>query len=255
MLTVSGAQTLLVVGQSTNSTNNGLTLLLDVESNTWRRGAPRLCFGDHMASAVLDNKLYLVGGFASYCSTCLIWRSLYYCGGVKNATLATSSNVPVSSCARYDVDEGTWTLIASMPAGVHHAAAGTDGARMFVFGGRQSAGRGLGKDVNFTQVYDPATNTWSSSTRGQLSPLPVARGGMGAAAYLGGLFYVMGGETSCGTITPCPNPATGLTVDGVYSRVDRSSSAGIFVCGGATGAKTGGPVDLCDLTVAPYLDA
>lgn len=39
--------------------------------------------------------------------------------------------------------------VANMPEGVNHAAAGTDGSRMFVFGGRQG-GNVVGPGFDYT---------------------------------------------------------------------------------------------------------
>jgi N-acetylneuraminic acid mutarotase len=104
-----------------------------------------------------------------------------------------------------------------MPLARNHAAAGTDGQRLFVFGGR---GPGSG-DTNVVaegfddvQVYDPATDTWECScTPGStIPPLPQKRGGMGKAVFDHGQFYVMGGETT--------SSGTGQVAGNVYNRVD-----------------------------------
>jgi N-acetylneuraminic acid mutarotase len=102
-----------------------------------------------------------------------------------------------------------------MPRGRNHAASGTDGSRLYVFGGR-GPGSGDGNEVangfDDVQVYDPATDRWTvSGEAGGPAPLPQARGGMGKAVFVGGEFWVMGGETLSGA---------GATRDGVYDRVD-----------------------------------
>jgi N-acetylneuraminic acid mutarotase len=103
-----------------------------------------------------------------------------------------------------------------MVDGRNHAAAATDGEKLWVFGGR---GPGSG-DTNMVangfadvQVYDPGTDTWESSNDvgSTLTPLPIGRGGTGKAVWYQGEFYVMGGETLNGP---------GATVDKVYDRVD-----------------------------------
>ncbi|KAG2438929.1 hypothetical protein HYH02_010723 [Chlamydomonas schloesseri] len=239
-------------GATPNATRT--TLLLGLESLQWTIGAPRPCPGNHMGAVTLGNRLYLLGGFAPERTLCkslqvydpqsdswavgpalpfatgagtavAIGRSIYYCGGLRSESIVNASNTPVTDCARYDVDTGNWTMIRPMPFGVQHAAAGTDGVRMWVFGGRQSPGNVLGQDVNYVQVYDPANNTWESSATGAFTPLPVARGGMGAAAYLNSRFYVMGGERGCRPNAACANAATGLNTEGVFERVDRYDPA------------------------------
>ena len=118
--------------------------------------------------------------------------------------------------AMFDPTAGRWSERAPMPLPRNHAASATDGRRFYVFGGR---GPGSGEanvvangfaDV---QIYDPATDTWttSSDSGSGVPPLPQARGGMGKAAYVDGEFYVLGGETKDGA---------GADPDGVYARVD-----------------------------------
>jgi N-acetylneuraminic acid mutarotase len=113
----------------------------------------------------------------------------------------------------YDPVLNTWTALAAMPdMGRNHAAAGTDGAKLFVFGGRR-AGNWVTNGYNSLMIYDPGTNTWSWSGDGVsgLAPLPEARGGMGKAVYFRGEFYVFGGET-------LDDPDANAS--GVYDRVD-----------------------------------
>lgn len=84
-----------------------------------------------------------------------------------------------------------------MPFGVNHAASGTDGSRMYVFGGRQGRNR-VGPGFDWTQIYDPATDTWTDSESDpDVPPLPVPRGGTGRALYVPGAnaFMVFGGES------------------------------------------------------------
>jgi N-acetylneuraminic acid mutarotase len=117
----------------------------------------------------------------------------------------------------YDPGANLWTPIAPMPAGRNHAAAGTDGTRFYVFGGR-GPGSGDGNVVadgfDDTQIYDPATDTWATSAEPSagIPPLPQKRGGMGKAAYFGGELYVIGGETT--------SSGTGQVAGNVYNRVD-----------------------------------
>ena len=217
------------------------TFVYDVAAGTWSTAAARPHPGNHHAAEVIHGKLYLFGGFdfgsegqvqiydpatdtwtkgapmpfaAGSSSTAFIGDDVYVAGGIVGGSGAGGTTT--NRTARYDPDTDTWTELAPMPAGRNHTAAGTDGQKLYVFGGR---GPGNG-DRNVTtngfdtfQLYDPATNTWQSSdTPGSpLPPLPQARGGMGKAVYHGGAFYVIGGETLTGA---------GATDDGVYHRVD-----------------------------------
>ena len=221
-----------LVGEATNA-----TFAFDFATRTWQSVASRPLVGNHHSAEVMGGKLYLFGGigggsegrvqiydpatdtwtlgatapFATgSSSTALINGLVYMVGGI----VGTGT---VASAAVYNPATNTWASIAPMPLGRNHAAAGTDGRRLYVFGGR---GPGSG-DANVVadgfddvQIYDPPTNTWTCScTPGSLiPPLPQKRGGMGRAAYIDGEFYVVGGETS--------PTGTGQVAGNVYNRVD-----------------------------------
>ena len=124
----------------------------------------------------------------------------------------------INTCGRFDFGGHTWTILSPMPKGVNHAACGTDGSRLYVFGGR---GGGNVPSVGYdtVQVFSPPANndksyggTWISSdtSPAYLPSLPVQRGGMGAAVLINNEFYVIGGETTDGNAGN----------SGAYDRVD-----------------------------------
>ncbi len=219
---------LYVVGEG-----NSATLAYDLGSGQWSGVndlAKRSLAGNHHAAEVIDGKLYLFGGLGSgsegkvqiydpvanawasgsdipfaagSASTALINGKVYLAGGIIGS--ATTNQAAV-----YDPATNTWQPIAPMIEGVNHAAAATDGTRFYVFGGR-TGGNVVGDGFDYVQVYDPATNTWISSTQGNASPLPEPRGGTGKAVFLDGEFYVFGGETSS---------SPEATAAGTYDRVD-----------------------------------
>ncbi|WP_454085394.1 malectin domain-containing carbohydrate-binding protein [Georgenia sp. Marseille-Q6866] len=225
-------KSLYMIGES-----NKATAALDLSTGTWRSNlAVRPFQGHHHAAEVVDDRLFLIGGLgggsagkvqiynpatntwtlgadmpfaAGSSSTAVINGKIYAAGGIIGSSTTTRSAV-------YDPATNSWTEIAPMPQGRNHAASTTDGSKLYVAGGR---GPGSG-DANVVangfdnlQVYEPATNTWrSSSTPGSgLAPLPQARGGMGKAVWYDGEMYVIGGETQNGA---------GATAQRVYNRVD-----------------------------------
>ena len=100
--------------------------------------------------------------------------------------------------------------------GRNHAAAASDGQRMFVFGGRglgSGAANVVANGFPDVQIYDPATDTWTTSLDpgSPLAPMPIGRGGTGKAVFYRGEFHVFGGETLTG---PGAQPGN------VYDRVD-----------------------------------
>ncbi|KAG2495456.1 hypothetical protein HYH03_006402 [Edaphochlamys debaryana] len=251
----SGNPVLVVVGRHNAGSPNTpdtdyATMILNITSNTWYRSpANRSYPADHMAGGAINNKMLVVGGFVGpgqaqaagvlqiYDPVADTWTlgapcpvasaaggsavvngSLYYCGGVNKG----GSLPPVKDCARYDMDTNNWTSIAPMPYAVHHPSMGTDGERLYVFGGRTSSGNSVLGPVDYTQIYDIASGTWSAN----YTRLPERRGGMGAAILHGGRLHVFGGETRCSTFRlTCPNATVGIDDEGVFTRIDRYDPA------------------------------
>jgi N-acetylneuraminic acid mutarotase/glucose/arabinose dehydrogenase len=224
---------LYVVGQGSSA-----TLAFDLTAGTWRDDlAVRPFVGHHHAAEVINGNLYLFGGlkgdsqgkvqiydpltdswslgadvpFATgSASSALINGLVYLAGGIIGSST-------VNTAAVYDPVADIWSLIAPMPQGRNHTAAGTDGERFYIFGGR---GPGSGDNNTVAEgfddvmIYDPVTDTWESSfdPGSYVPPLPQKRGGMGKAAFLDGVFYVIGGETT--------SLGTGQVQGNVYNRVD-----------------------------------
>jgi N-acetylneuraminic acid mutarotase/glucose/arabinose dehydrogenase len=219
--------------------NRDDTLAYDIEAATWTTiSSPVRPFaGDHHAAEVFDDKLFLFGGDqngsegrvqiydpvlnswslgtdmpwpAVSCSTALIDGLIYVAGGIDGGLFTTTE------CGIYDPVLDSWAPMASMIDGRNHAAAGTDGEKMYIFGGR---GPGSG-DTNMVangfadiQIYNPLLDSWESSSdwASTLAPMPFGRGGTGKAVHYQGEFYVFGGETLTGP---------GATPGGTYDRVD-----------------------------------
>lgn len=169
----------------------GKTQIYDPQANTWSLG-PELPFAaGSSASAVIDGQIFVAGGII----------------GDRETT---------GRVAMLDPATGRWVERAPMPLPRNHAASATDGRRLYVFGGRGPGSGGTNTVADGfadVQIYDPATDRWSTSADAGsgIPPLPQARGGMGKAAYLDGEFYVLGGETKDGK---------GAKSGGVYARVD-----------------------------------
>jgi N-acetylneuraminic acid mutarotase len=236
---------LFIVGESSSSdgeadsAQTGPTLAYDLSRGTWDEPsahAPRPFPDSHHAAEVWNGRLYLFGGVgpaagktqiydpqadswtlgpdipfaAGSSASALIDGKIFVAGGIVGNRETTGRT------AMFDPVTGRWTERAPMPLPRNHTASATDGRRFYVFGGR---GPGSG-DANVVangfadvQIYDPATDTWttSSDSGSGVPPLPQPRGGMGKAAYVDGEFYVLGGETKDGD---------GALSGGVYARVD-----------------------------------
>ena len=114
-------------------------------------------------SAVIDDKIYVVGGRPP--------RGHDF--------------------AVYDPAEDTWTTLPDMPTDRNHLAAAAIDGKMYVVGGRFGAGFSS-RMTNALEVYDPETNEWSPA-----APMPTIRGGLNAVAA-NGCLHVFGGEGSSG---------------------------------------------------------
>ncbi|EFJ47820.1 hypothetical protein VOLCADRAFT_91401 [Volvox carteri f. nagariensis] len=232
------------------------TMVLDIDANVWSvcSKAQRPFVGHHMAAATYGNKLYLIGGYLNGTTENMqiydpvedkwavgpkppfktgaavaeaIGDTIYYCGGLDEGN--ERSGKPIDKCAKFHVPSNTWLPMAYMPYAVHHASAATDGKLFYVFAGRDSIAGTSTNPVNYTQIYDPESDTWKSNTDADgPAATPAGRGGMGGAAYYEGYFYVMGGEVKCSRtwMGRCPNNKLTLTSLGVFYRID--SATGLY---------------------------
>jgi glucose/arabinose dehydrogenase len=224
---------LYVVGEGSDK-----TLSYDFAANHWTDNLAKRPFaGHHHACETYQGKWYLIGGLGGgegrvqiydpavnqwslganmpwnggSVATALIGGRIYAAGGIVG-------NTTVDLCARYDIASNTWTMLASMPTGKgrNHAAAGSDGTRFYVFGGR-GVGSGesnvVANGFPDVQIYNPISNTWQASfdPGSTLDPLPFGRGGTGRAVFYQGELYVFGGETLDGA---------GAVAGNVFNRVD-----------------------------------
>jgi N-acetylneuraminic acid mutarotase len=217
---------MIVVGEGADSTL-GFDLQTKRWEPTWTRST-RPYPAHHHATVVLGAELYLIGGLEPY-SKCVSrlcigevqiynpntnkWRLgaklpfrssgsvaaavidefVYACGGLYTLSSFYHPGNP-TDCARYSSttgERGTWTAVAPMLVGVDHAAAGSDGSKFYIFGGRSNGVNINDAGLDLVQVYDPSTNTWEHGP----SKMPLARGGMGAALFVAGRFFLFGGET------------------------------------------------------------
>ncbi len=142
----------------------GTNEMFDPVANTWnsRRAMPTR--REHLAAAVIDSLIYVVGG-----------REF----GVNKNTLEA-----------YSPRSDTWYTLAPMPTARGGLAAAALHGRLYVFGGEffDSGGSGVFAEV---EEYNPVTNTWR-----ELTPMPVPRHGMGAAAVGDSIFVIGGGPVA-----------------------------------------------------------
>ena len=135
---------------------------------TWTTKAANPIIRAEALRAVVDNKLYVFGGFSGDLG-------------------------PVKRSDVYDPMTDKWTPIADLPTRVTHAGVAVDGHNVYVAGGYVGIGAtGYNQTFGVTDVwrYNVDTNTWSSFTK-----LPKAMAGGGAAVINHTLHY-FGGDDS-----------------------------------------------------------
>ncbi len=135
-----------------------LFLVFDPDTGKWsNRTAPPLQL-DYRSGAVIDGKLYVVGGQAA--------------DGQRTGALYV-----------YNPATDKWTAKAPMPTARSQAAAAVLDGKLYVLGGHDS-----NKVLDTVECYDPANDRWSA-----LPPLPTPRYFLGAAV-VGRTIYALGGQ-------------------------------------------------------------
>ncbi len=124
----------------------------------WKSMPPTPTARTETAVALLEGKIYLIGGFTP---------------------TGISDRVEV-----WDPKTETWTTRAPLPKPLHHTSATVVNGKLYVIGGFSS---GMWTPVNDTFEYDPKSNQWT-----KMAPMPTARGAMATGA-IDGKIYVVGG--------------------------------------------------------------
>ncbi len=179
----------------------------DPATNQWTMLAPMAAGRGGPTAQVLNGKIYVAGGM-------------------------DNSGASLSSVEVYDPASNAWSAAPSMAERRDNPGSAVLGGKLYVFGGRTRNADGT--EVNGTlasvEMFDPATNTWTSR-----APMPTGRRTM-ATGYLNGRAQLIGGErTPSGgtfsqneeydpltntwrTLQPMLTPrhgAAGATIDGV----------------------------------------
>lgn len=212
-----GTYTLLAqVTDSTGQASNVLGAPLRIAAYPWTSRLAGPTPREYAAAAVLDGRVYLVGGQLTntgtvpspatalleiYDPTTNTWLAappmptarmgltltayngrIYAIGG-RTDGFTTSA---VGTVEEYNPGTGLWTTSNPMPTPRFHAAAGlalTPYGNLIVVAGGETETSVLGT----VQGYNPITNAWFN-----LEPLPTARGQL-AMASVGGRLYAIGG--------------------------------------------------------------
>ncbi len=195
--------------------------LYDPATNTWTRVSSMPAPGFRGVTGVINNQLYVLTG----------------CGGGADC----DPFVP-SAFYRYNPATGQWASLPTPTSTHEQGMGGVIGGKFYVVGGQD--------ELNQLDVYDPATNTWTTRT-----PMPLgqfAAGGRwaGAGVAVGAKLFVIGGfqrdrggpitavrtnnvynpaTNTWSTKAPTPTSSAGI----VASRVVLSEQQRIEVVGGS----------------------
>jgi len=129
--------------------------------NSWTTMAPMPTARAQFGVAVVDGKIYAIGG-------------------ANNS--ASGPNV-LSVNEEYDPAKNSWTTKAPMPTARHSFGIAVYQNKIYCIGGSIN-----GPHLTVNEVYDPATDIWETKT-----PMPTARAGL-CANTVDGIIYLMGGE-------------------------------------------------------------
>jgi N-acetylneuraminic acid mutarotase len=151
-------------------TDTGRGEALDTRSGRWERIADAPSARNSAAAAVIDDKIYVVGG-----------RQM-----VRQAD-GRQRPVNVATLEVYDPATNRWETRAAMPQSQGGLAAAAHGGKLYVFGGEQFVP--TSKVFADAWVYDPRADRWSA-----LPPMPTPRHGHGAAVVGNRIFLMGGGE-------------------------------------------------------------
>lgn len=150
-----------------------LAEVLDPASGRWSRVPDAPTARNSAASAVIDGRIYVVGGRTA----------------LKQAD-GSLRQVNVPTLEVFDPGNNTWTSRAPMPQARGGLAAAAYGGKLYVFGGEQWVPEQ--RVFADSWVYDPARDRWDA-----LPPMPTARHGLGAAT-LNNRIHVFGGGLRVG---------------------------------------------------------
>jgi N-acetylneuraminic acid mutarotase len=229
---------------------------------TWTTSAPYPLFVSEHGAAVLDNKIYVAGGFAGSGATFTGTTSAFYVydpatdrwsslppvpkklqhfgmaalGGKIYVTGGyTDDDFDLNNKSAYAFDPragagGSWSPIADLPAERAAHASVSVGGLLYIVGG-------VGSDAATIRAYNPATNAWDSGR----APLPTPREHL-TAAVVNDRIYVISGRWTAGNVgtveeydpvanhwtarASIPTPRSGITSGVIDGRIHVTAGEG-----------------------------
>jgi N-acetylneuraminic acid mutarotase len=200
-------------------------------SRTWIEAAPMPAALNHVNVAVVNEKIYYLGGLAvtatggpaywnasgacavydpdadkwtvlpdmpegraiGSAATLVVGDTIYLPGGLLNTNLTNDDEGTTAMFTSYNVATKKWSILPDLPAPRDHAGKGQYGNKLYVLGGRL---HGHWNVVDTVFGYDIHKRRWSTD----FPPIPTGRGGV-ASATIGSKMFVAGGEGDNDTST------------------------------------------------------
>ena len=179
-----------VIGGFAGGRAAGMAYEYDPGTDKWTKKAPMGRAAHHSALAEVGGKIYVFGGF------------------VQPTSGPTGGWQPIDNAWEFDPAANTWKALPPLPTKRGAAVAVAAAGKIYVIGGASTpigsnavaiTGGGPARSVGANEVYDPATNKWSTATE-----MPTARN-HAFAGLVNGKIYVIGGRLATGFITAATN--------------------------------------------------
>ena len=247
------------VGGSLNEVRSNETRVFDPTTRVWiSKAAYPGTARDHMGIVGVGSLLYLIGGITAnpqpsvttvqrYDPSTNSWTALAPLPAARGAMGVAALNgkiyaaggirggVAVNDFAVFDPASNAWTPLPALPTPRDHLTAAAVNGKIYALGGRNT---GVCAPLKTVEVYDPATNAWSTGT-----PMIAAHAGH-ASGVANNHIQVFGGEgnaTDCGVIATAEDfdPATNAWTALPNMPTPRAGSGGatvgssVYIPGGA----------------------
>jgi N-acetylneuraminic acid mutarotase len=187
----------------------------DKAGEVWTTKAPMPTPRSSLAAAVVNNKIYAIGGFnyrhlstnevydpstntwltkapmptkRSGIAAAVVNNIIYVIGGYDNFSTSTNE--------AYDPSTDTWSTKARMPTRRTGLAVAVVNKKIYAIGGFLHTSNDAPRDyLSTNEVYDPSTDSWSTK-----APMPTPRAFF-AAAVVNNKIYIIGGFNNSGHIS------------------------------------------------------
>jgi N-acetylneuraminic acid mutarotase len=187
----------------------------------WIQGAPAPSKRTEVATAALNGKVYVIGGFSQPSFSNVL-------------DFAISRDVEI-----YDPTADIWSTTTPLPEGRHHAGIAVLDGFLYIIGGFAKSGFSVWHPVNTVYQFNPATQTWL-----ERAPMPTSRGALGVAVNQGRLYAIGGydGKQNTGA-TEIYNPETDTWTNAAPLSAPRdhlavvAAGSGIYAIGGRSNLK------------------